>query len=82
MNRARLYGPTHRALRRRWDAAVQSGAAICARCGLHISPGEPWDLDHHDTDKTAYLGPSHARCNRATEGRGHPDPPARSNGQW
>lgn len=77
-----IYGVEHQRLRRYWKRLVEAGVVPCARCGLHIAPGEPFDLDHHDTDKTAYLGPSHARCNRATEGRGHPDPPARSNGQW
>ena len=39
--------------------------APCARCGLLIRAGAPWDLDHHDTDKTR-THPSHRACNRAT----------------
>jgi hypothetical protein len=27
-------------------------------------PWQAWDLDHHDTDRRLYLGPSHASCNR------------------
>jgi hypothetical protein len=44
--------------------AVEAGKASCARCGLPIEPGEPWNLDHSDTDPRAYLGPSHRACNR------------------
>jgi hypothetical protein len=61
----RGYGAKHKAYRRRWAAEVAAGEVCCARCGHFIVPGEPWDLDH-TPDRTGYLGPSHARCNRAT----------------
>jgi hypothetical protein len=35
---------------------------------MPMLPGQPLDLDHTD-DRTAYLGMSHARCNRG-HGRG------------
>ena len=48
---------------------VKLGGVICVRCGEEIKPYEPWDLDHDpDGGPRAYLGPSHARCNRATNG--------------
>lgn len=62
-----LHGHAHRKARGRVAPLVASGNATCARCGLPIVPGEPWDLDHDDFDKSRYLGPSHRRCNRATE---------------
>lgn len=45
----------------------------CARCGQPIQAGEPWHLDHTD-DRTAYLGPSHERCNTSAGGRAAHDP--------
>ena len=64
----RGYGRHHKALRKRWEPKVAAGVVNCARCGKPIHPGELWDLDHTD-DRTAYLGASHRRCNRATSGR-------------
>jgi hypothetical protein len=59
------YGRPHRRVRAKFEALVASGAASCARCGKPIAPGEPWDLDHDDSDRRRYLGPSHRACNRA-----------------
>jgi hypothetical protein len=59
----RGYDLAHDHLRARWARKVATGQVNCARCSQRISPLEPWDLDHTD-DRTAYLGPSHATCNR------------------
>jgi hypothetical protein len=61
----RGYGPEHQKLRARWAPQVALGEVRCARCRRLIKPNEPWDLDHSE-DRSKYLGPSHARCNRAT----------------
>jgi DNA-directed RNA polymerase subunit RPC12/RpoP len=63
--RAKYENPQHRGLRRSLEPVVARGATPCARCGELILLGESWDLDHRD-DGAGYLGPSHARCNRAT----------------
>jgi hypothetical protein len=63
------YGYRHKQLRKLWAIRISHGGVNCARCGLPIIPGEKWDLDHDDDDRTKYLGASHARCNRATAGR-------------
>lgn len=62
---ARGYGAEHRKLRAGWARKVAAGSVLCARCGKLIFPGAEWDLDHTD-DRSDYLGPSHAACNRAT----------------
>lgn len=64
----RGYGGDHQALRRLWAVIVAEGRARCCRCGRPIQPGARWDLDHTD-DRSRYLGPSHARCNRSAGGR-------------
>lgn len=66
---ARGYGYTHQRTRARIAPLVAAGRALCARCGLRISPLEAWDLGHDDDDRTRYTGPEHAACNRATKGR-------------
>jgi hypothetical protein len=63
---ARGYEHVHQQLRKRWQRVVESGSAVCARCGLPIERGEFWDLGHVNGDKTRYAGPEHRRCNRAT----------------
>jgi hypothetical protein len=52
-------------MRCKYASLVASGRAWCARCGEPIEPEEPWDLGHDDYDRMRYVGPEHARCNRA-----------------
>lgn len=59
------YGRNHKRLRRIWAQRIANNwQPPCSRCGAPILPGEPWDLDHTD-DRTGYLGPAHAHCNRS-----------------
>ncbi|HEU5206276.1 MAG TPA: hypothetical protein VFT94_01585 [Gaiellaceae bacterium] len=66
--RRQRYGSGHQRSRAAVAVAVEQGRALCSRCGELIEPGTPWDLDHDDNGN-GYLGPSHARCNRATTPR-------------
>ena len=66
----RRYGTAHRRLRKEWAHKVERGDVECQRCGRLIDPRDSWDLDHVDgAGPTDYNGPSHARCNRATNRR-------------
>jgi hypothetical protein len=65
---ARGYGSRHITLRKQAVRLVESGQAVCVRCGLPIAPGTPFDLDHDET-RTGYLGVSHRTCNRRAGGR-------------
>lgn len=59
----RGYGNEHQKLRRTWTELITSGNSACSRCHQPIMPTDSWDLDH-TPDRTSYLGPSHAACNR------------------
>ena len=63
----RGYGSTHDARRRQVKPLVDSGNAVCSRCGNPISPREQWHLDHTD-DRQGYLGVAHAYCNLRAAG--------------
>lgn len=60
----RGYGVAHQRKRKAWVPKVAAGTVNCWRCGLRISPLEPWDLGHDDLDRTIWRGPEHVRCNR------------------
>lgn len=68
-SRMRGYGGLHNKTRAVLAPFVDSGAAVCVRCGEAILPDEPWDLGHDDYDRTQYSGPEHASCNRAAPNR-------------
>lgn len=65
----RGYGATHQRARQQIKPAVEAGQVTCARCFKPIAPGEPWQLDHQDEDRTKYLGPSHKLCNLSAAGK-------------
>lgn len=69
--RAAVHGAAH-ARARRELAAQHQPEHPCVRCGYPLGPmGPHLHLDHHDHDKTVYLGFSHAACNlRAASDRG------------
>ena len=64
----RGYGIQHQRLRARWKRRLDREPWPCARCGLPILTGQPWDLGHAD-DRKSWTGPEHQACNRATAGR-------------
>lgn len=66
---ARGYGAAHQAERKRWASSVAAGLVNCWRCGRRILPGMPWDLGHHDADRSRYMGPECRRCNRSAGAR-------------
>lgn len=78
----RGYGAHHRRLREQFARLVATGTCPCARCGELIHPGEGFDLDHDDHDRSLYIGASHIRCNRATDGRQTVDPECRPSTNW
>ena len=64
------YGWPHERERAKWARRFEQGEVIaCARCKERILPGQPWHLDHDDSDRSVYMGPSHARCNCSAAGR-------------
>jgi hypothetical protein len=70
---ARGYGLTHQKQRARWQPIVDAGdaycqATICLMDDRWIPPGTTWDLGH-TTDRTAWTGPEHTRCNRSEGAR-------------
>lgn len=73
----RGYGVDHQRERRHHEPRVNRGEAECnelvcleVRDGRSrwIMPGTAWDLAH-DRANGGYLGPAHARCNRAEAAR-------------
>lgn len=65
----RGYGTAHINTRKALAPHVATGTVKCARCGEYIQPGTEWQLDHSDTDRTKYLGPSHKHCNLSAAGK-------------
>jgi len=64
----RGYDAEHDRTRAQWAPQVATGRVPCARCGVLIAHGAPWDLGHAD-DRTSWSGPEHAACNRAAGGK-------------
>ena len=70
------YGHQHQQLRAQWAPIVALGRTVCTPyrhpqfpdCPGLITPADPWELGHDDTDKTKYTGPEHRTCNRRADG--------------
>lgn len=69
----RGYDAAHVRLRASWARKVATGQVMCWRCHSRISPLEPWDLGHVDTDDLPRAQqrrlPECLPCNRATSSR-------------
>ena len=74
---SRWSGQVSRAERARWSPLVESGGAMCCRCGKPIRPdpgrpGRGWEPDHWPVAREfggTETRPAHARCNRSAGGR-------------
>lgn len=67
--RAQVHGSAHAKARKQW-ATQHAPSHPCVRCGQPLGPMGRWlHLDHHDTDKSVYLGFSHAACNLTAAGQ-------------
>lgn len=77
-----MYGPSHATARKQW-AARHDPADPCVRCRRPLGPmGPHLHLDHHDSDKSLYLGFSHRACNLRAAGQlGNARQRARRRGQ-
>lgn len=65
---ARGYDAAHRAERALWQGRIDSGTPVhCVTCGVRLY-GRAWDLGH-TPERTAYIGPQCAPCNRGEGGR-------------
>ena len=68
------YGAAHQRLRRRLQAIVDSGAAVCWRCRRPVLPGSRWHVGHDDVDRSQYASDEpieHAACNIGARKRLH-----------
>ena len=67
--RSQTHGSAHDKARK--AAAKQHDPSDrCVRCGRPLGPmSSRLHYDHHDTDKTIYLGFSHAACNLSAAGK-------------
>lgn len=80
------YGYAHRMERKKWEPVVAAGNAQCSEpvCLMRsrwIYPNERWHLSHDPTG-TAYLGPSHRRCNEAENARRNNPKRAATPARW
>lgn len=66
-------GTQQRSARARLQPLVESGGAVCPRCGQPILPGEAWDAGHRvdlvDDLRSRAEHAEHRRCNRSAGGR-------------
>lgn len=67
----RGYGHQHRLYRENLRPLVESGRAVCNRCGLPVDPlRDEWHVDHADDRRGYQRNPiAHASCNMSAGGR-------------